>query len=384
MAHLRLFPAALILVLVTTGTGIAVKIPAVEVPSWTRDLRTLGYPAHPSENFSRTFGVPPTKLAFADQEHLVATFISADPGAPSEHEGRPASFRLRLHIVVFESKTGEVDTKDDWSTPNPNDGVVAAHDGKVVVRSGNKLTVFSTRLETLKETDTALGTRPNGRLFRVFSSPSGRFLLLEFTPNVQTEYSWMNADSLETIHSFSESLVPSSISDEEIGGWRRITPREAEFVIRKPDEPGRVITLPSHSSNAVIFVNQNTFAIEAGYSPIPIVRTDGTPVETITPNTHNFFSRVTPSAEGYRFAFTGSSIRNASEILSPHQTWEYVQRVNVYDISTHTFVGDVEVNHSGRNQDFPLALPPNGSMLAFLDRESLKVYRLPLVAEHRP
>ena len=252
MAHLRLFPAALILVLVTTGTGIAVKIPAVEVPSWTRDLRTLGYPAHPSENFSRTFGVPPTKLAFADQEHLVATFISADPGAPSEHEGRPGSFRLRLHIVVFESKTGEVDTKDGWSTPNPNDGVVAAHDGKVVVRSGNKLTVFSTRLETLKETDTALGTRPNGRLFRVFSSPSGRFLLLEFTPNVQTEYSWMNADTLETIHSFSESLVPSSISDEEIGGWRRITPREAEFVIRKPDEPGRVITLPSHSSNAVI------------------------------------------------------------------------------------------------------------------------------------
>jgi hypothetical protein len=384
MAHLRLFPAALILVLVTTGTGIAVKIPAVEVPSWTRDLRTLGYPAHPSENFSRTFGVPPTKLAFADQEHLVATFISADPGAPSEHEGRPGSFRLRLHIVVFESKTGEVDTKDDWSTPNPNDGVVAAHDGKVVVRSGNKLTVFSTRLETFKETDTALGTRPNGRLFRVFSSPSGRFLLLEFTPNVQTEYSWMNADTLETIHSFSESLVPSSISDEEIGGWRRITPREAEFVIRKPDEPGRVITLPSHSSNAVIFVNQNTFAIEAGYSPIPIVRTDGTPVETITPNTHNFFSRVTPSAEGYRFAFTGSSIRNASEILSPHQTWEYVQRVNVYDIPTHTFVGDVEVNHSGRNQDFPLALPPNGSMLAFLDGESLKVYRLPLVAEHRP
>jgi hypothetical protein len=384
MAHLRLFPVALILVLVTTGTDRTVKIPGVEVPSWTRDLRTLGYPAHPSENFSKTFGVPPTKLAFADQEHLVATFISADLGAPSEHEGRPGSFRLRLHIVVFESKTGEVDTKDDWSTPNPNDGVVAAHDGKVIVRSGNKLTVFGTRLETLKETDTAPGTRPNGRLFRVFSSPSGRFLLLEFTPNVQREYSWMNADTLETVHSFSESLLPSSISDEEIGGWRRITPREVEFVIRKPDEPGRVITLPIYNSNPVIFVNQNTLAIEAGYSPIPIVRTDGTPVETITPNSHNFFSRVTPSAEGNRFAFTGSSIRNTSEILSPHQTWEYVQRVNVYDMSTHTFVGDVEVNHSGRNQDFPLALPPNGSMLAFVDGESLKVYRLPLVTEHRP
>jgi hypothetical protein len=381
MARPTLFPIALLLLLTIRGAEIAPQVPNSEVPSWVVDLSALGYPTHPSENFSKTFGVPPTTLGFADSEHLVVTFISSDPGAPSEREGRPDSFRLRLHIVVFESRTGEMDMKRDWPTPNPNDGVVAGHDGKVVVRAGDELTLYDTTLKALKETDTAPDHRPGGRLFTIFSSPTGRFLLLEFSPHTHTEYSWMNADTLGAVHSFTENLFALSISDFEICGWRSTSPHQSEFVIRKPDEPGRVVVLPNNHSTKVAFVNDDTIAIESGYSPTPLVRTNGTLIESITPHTRESFSRVTPSAKGHRFAFTGSRIRNASEILAPHQTWEYVQRVYVYDMPTHTFVCDVKVKHSLRNRDFPLALSPNGSTLAFLGGESLKVYRLPLSAE---
>src|SRR2546428_3792226 len=109
MARLKLLSVALLSVPTVMCTGITSQVPNAEIPSWVIDLSTLGYPTHPSENFSKTFGVPPTTLAFADSEHLVVTFISSDPGTPSEREGRPDSFRLRLHIVVFESRTGEVD-----------------------------------------------------------------------------------------------------------------------------------------------------------------------------------------------------------------------------------------------------------------------------------
>jgi hypothetical protein len=384
MARLRLLSVALLSVLAIRGTGATPQVPNAEVPSWVIDLSTLGYPTHPSENFSKTFGVAPARLAFADSEHLVVTFISSDPGTPSEREGRPDSFRLRLHIVVFESRTGEVDTKRDWPTPNPNDGVVAGHDGKFVVRAGDELTLYDTALKALKEIDTAPAHKPHRGLFSIYTSPTGRFLLLEFSPSIHTEYSWMNADNLWTVHSFSENLFALSISDSEIGGWRNTSSRQSEFVIRKPDEPGRVVALPNYRSNKVAFVSEDTIAIESGYSPMPLVRTDGTLIESITPQTHEFLSRVTPSAEGHRFAFTGSRIRNTSEILAPHQTWEYVQRVYIYDMPTHTFVCDVNVKHSARNQDFPLALSPNGSTLAFLDGESLKVYQLPPTTEHRP
>ena len=194
----------------------------------------------------------------------------------------------------------------------------------------------------------------------------------------------MNADNLVTVHSFYENLLALSISDTEIGGWRITSSRQAEFVIRKPDEPGRVIALPNYRSNKITFVNEDTIAIESGYSPMPLVRTDGTLVEWITPYTHEYFSRVTPSAEGNRFAFTGSRITNAFEFLDPHQTWEYVQRIYIYDIPTHTFACEVRVKHSARNRDFPLTLSPNGSILAFLDGKNLKVYPLPPRAEHRP
>lgn len=385
MARLELLSVALLSVLTIRGKEITPQVPNAEVPAaWVIDLSTLGYPTHPSENFSRTFGVPPTTLAFADSEHLVVTFISSDPGTPSEREGRPHSFRLRLHVLVVEIRTGQVDTQRDWPTPNPNDGAVTGHDGRFVVRAGDNLTVYDTTLKVLKETDTALGDKPNGRLFAVFTSPPSHFLLLEFSPGIHAQFNWMNADTLETVHSFSDSLYPQTISDTEVAGWRIPASRPSELVIRTPDEPGRVIALPNYRSNKVAFVREGTIAIESGYSPIQLVRTDGTLIESITPHTHEFFSRITPSAEGHRFAFTGSRIRNTLEILEPHQTWEYVQRVHVYDMSTRTFVGDVKVNHSARNQDFPLVLSPTGSTLAFVDGETLKIYRLPPPAEHRP
>jgi hypothetical protein len=385
MARLKLLSVALLSVLAIRSTEITPQAPDAEVPAaWVIDLSALGYATHPSENFSKTFGVPPTTLTFADSEHLVVTFISSDPGTPSERENRPDSFRLRLHIIVLEVRTGQVGTQRDWPTPNPNDGAVAGHDGRFVVRAGNNLTVYDTTLKVLRETDTAPGEKPNGRLFAVFTSPSAHFLLLEFSPGIHAQFNWMNADTLEAVHTFSDSLYPQTISDTEVAGWRIPASRPSELVLRTPDEPGRVIVLPNYRSAKVAFVNEDTIAIESGYSRMPLVRIDGTLIESITPQHHEYFSRVTPSAEGHRFAFTGSRIRNTFEILEPHQTWEYVQRVHVYDMSSRTFLGDVKVNHSARNQNFPLALSPTGSMLAFVDGESLKIYRLPPPAEHRP
>jgi len=384
MARAKLVLAVPLLVVAIFGTKTAAQVAKVDSPSWVMDLKTLGYPGHPTENFSKTFGVPPTTLAFADPEHLVATFISSDPGTPSEQAGRPDSFKLRLHAVVFDARTGKVGTTSDWSTLGARDGVVTAHNGRVMIAAGDRLTLYSTTLEALKERDTAPNREANRGPSEAFTSPTGRFVLLEYLRGNESKYTWMDSDNLEPVHSFSDGFFALAISDKEIIGWRQITLREKEFVIRKPDEPGRVIPLSKYGSNKVIFVNQDTFVIEAGYSPMPLVQTDGTLIETIGPHTHCFFSRVTPSADGHRFAFTGSSIRNLFEILSPHEQWEYVRRVFVYDISVHASIFDLKVRHSARNQEFHLALSPNGSMLAFVDGDKLKVYQLPVAANLKP
>jgi len=188
MARLKLLSVALLSVLTIRDTELPPQVPRAEVPAWVIDLSTLGYPTHPSENFSKTFGVPPTTLAFADSEHLVVTFISSQPGTPSEREGRPDSFTLRLHVIVLEVRTGQVDTQQDWPTPNPNDGAVAGHDGRFVVRAGDNLRVYDTTLKVLKETDSAPGDKRNGRLFAVFTSAPAHFLLLEFSPGIHAHF----------------------------------------------------------------------------------------------------------------------------------------------------------------------------------------------------
>jgi hypothetical protein len=53
----------------------------------------------------------------------------------------------------------------------------------------------------------------------------------------------------------------------------------------------------------------------------------------------------------------------------------------VYDTSTDQFSCDVKVRHSAKIQEFPLALSPNGSLLAFFDGKTLKVYQFPIAAE---
>jgi hypothetical protein len=285
MARAKPVLVVLLLVVAIFGTEITAQVSKVDSPSWVMDLKTLGYPV-----ISKTFGVSPTTLAFADPEHLVATFISSDPGTPSEHESRPESFKLRLHAVVFDSRTGNVGTKRDWSTPNPNDGVVTAHNGQIVIRAGDRLTLYGTTLEALKERDTAPNHVPNEGLFKIFTSPTGRFVLLEYLRGNEWKYTWMDLDNLESVHSFSDGFFALAISDREIIGWRRITPREKEFVIRKPHGLERVISLSKYRSDDVTFVNQDAFVIDPGYSPMPLIRTDGTLIETIGPHTHDFFT----------------------------------------------------------------------------------------------
>jgi hypothetical protein len=63
MARLKLLSVALLSVLTVRSAEMAPQVPNAEVPARVIDLSTLGYPTHPSENFSKTFGVPPTALA---------------------------------------------------------------------------------------------------------------------------------------------------------------------------------------------------------------------------------------------------------------------------------------------------------------------------------
>jgi hypothetical protein len=50
MSRLKLFHAALLLVLVIRAAGISTRVFGDEAPSWVKDLETVGYPTRLTEN----------------------------------------------------------------------------------------------------------------------------------------------------------------------------------------------------------------------------------------------------------------------------------------------------------------------------------------------
>jgi hypothetical protein len=346
--------------------------------SWTLDLKTLGYPTHPNRAYMERFGIEIPKLAFADSDHLVLTFLSADPVDPPVGPDGARSLALNLHAIVLDSKSGKTQFKRDWPNPNMNDGVVASHNARIVIHRGDLLTLLTTSLEFVKELDISPTRRPSvGGISRLFTSPTGRFVLLDSLRNNGWGFAWIDTENLQTIRTFFDQILTLSISDEEIVAWGSTKSEVDVLVIGKPEEARRIIPIPRHHPSEVRFINSDCLAIMDGNASIRLVRGDGTPIETIKPPARYFFGRATPSADGKRFVFTGSSYWNDLETPSSYKQHESVMRVMVYDLPTHQFICNLKVGHSGRNESFPLALSPDGSLLAFFDGAILKVYRLP-------
>ena len=114
MVRPKLALAALLFILPVSGIEIAAQTSSATIKDsalWEMDLKTLGYPACPSESSSKNPGAPPTTLAFAGPLHLVATFISCG----------------RLYATVFDASVGRVEVKRDWASGNRSDGAVTAH-----------------------------------------------------------------------------------------------------------------------------------------------------------------------------------------------------------------------------------------------------------------
>ena len=63
------------------------------------------------------------------------------------------------------------------------------------------------------------------------------------------------------------------------------------------------------------------------------------------------------------------------EIRSPHQQWEDVREIFVYDLSTRGFICHLKVQQ-GKNEEFPLAISPDGSMVAFVDNGKLEMFEI--------
>jgi hypothetical protein len=309
---------------------------------WRVDMTNAGYPRHPSESFKNTFGSGMSGLSFLDGNTLIATFITSEPDTlRNQHEGRPDTFRLRLHAVVFEAATGTIQAQHDWPATNPNDGVIATFDEKIVIRTGDKINQYSSKLEFLRGLDVSLALPPEHRIFDFVVTPSGHFIQVKLLSRTGLDYLCVNADSFEVVRS------PSGASGSKV----------------------QDCTGHENIRDEIIQFRYNDADAE-------LLRGNGQPYCVLPVESRRYLSRPTFSSDGQRVALTAAVIHNVLELLGPYQ-WEYVRQVLVFDLQRCRLICEVEVKKSKKNQDSRLALSGDGSLLGIFRDGVVEIYRIP-------
>ena len=192
--------------------------PAIANAKWQQDLRirlasgALGLVMGEEHEYW-----PHTTLQFTDSDTILVTFVTHnDKGVPSvaTRDSSNEHSPLRLNAIFLDSATGRIRTKANWPTQTRLSGVIAAHGGKFVTRTGNELTLYGADLTPLRKTK--LPTLREGD-WGALSSPTGNSIL--FVPPSHTVglWLWVDAETLEITHSWQDNHSGDlAISDNRI------------------------------------------------------------------------------------------------------------------------------------------------------------------------
>lgn len=342
------------------------------VPQWRFDLRQLGYPHRLSEYSRNRYHTPPATLAFADDKNLAVTFIDPDAEGARATNAQ-AEGPLRIYATTFDALTGEVRSKASWLTPNPNDGVVAAREGTLVVRSGNRLALRTPTWQRTKEIDVGMGRGTGEGLFSAYASPTGQSMLLELLAGRGRDYLWLETGSLRIVRTFSEGGGADTISDRQVAGEYDPSPSACEVRVGKPGERKSTIFKSDYCAIVPTFINDDLIAVVQGPC-IALLRSNGEILGGLEFHRKDYISRVTPSANGRRFAFTVSVIRNVWEIFGPQ--WEIPKRLLVYDVALGKWITEIRIKGYKKREEFSVALSPDGLLLATMTNGIVEVFKL--------
>lgn len=372
------------LFLAPSNAGVTPKPkPRRQIASWAVDLRSLGYTGPPrtfvAEGYPEIIKQP---LCFVDETTLVATFFTRERAENLAQRGSTDPFRpLRLHAVFLDARTGEVRTRHEWATPSPAAGVVACYDGRIVLRIGERITLYSKQLEPIAEL--VLPSRPPPQeyiqVWNHLTSPNEREILL-FDYSISL---WIDSDNLEIVRTWEYGKLFDSprqwgwpsISSNSLA--RAVDRLHTEIWLRPLDGPWRKVCGPPVRCGEPHFVSNDLF-VSVKAQELSLIRTDGRVVfaEGFDGRLH-LKSGPHSSADGNRFAVALFDKKGGNAFLDIMPAFP-LNRVMVYDIPAARWVYTLDakpLNIDEENLE-SIALSPDGSLLAIMGRGIVKVYEI--------
>jgi len=372
--------AMLLMIVVTCGAqgGSLSRKDSTAAPVVEIHLRDLGYHPTPGYRYGGT-GIPrdlsvlydddKKRLAFIDEKSLVVYISHFQP--QSQKDGLPES--RDMEALFVDTRSGALISRKTWPTIkrrwlnerwDTQARIMAVHGG-FLVHAGNSLMLYSVDQKKKGELPLEIGSR-----WAAVVPPLGRTIHLQRIDGDEAEGDWFASDTLTKLRSQHEIEGITSASDQAVV-TKLAHCLQLQAVGESPrnlccSDPCR-LGLPEFLSEAeVLSVYRNGFSV---------LTTSGEKLwSQETPDGKNrFIESHTRSLNGNRFALSLRGDRHTVFDLVKVPNGELA--IFVYDHSTRTQVFHLTLGRVAELVHF--ALSPDGSTLALLVGETVRVYKIP-------
>jgi hypothetical protein len=337
------------------------------------DLRNLGYKTFEGEKHLLTF------VDFTDINRLAVAWLTLDAPAVAKKTGPRTPEPAHLHVFVLDAKTGQKQGSQEWSTPSYPVGFLGVYDGKFLVCTGNVLRLFSASFESIRERHL-----PNDHDCRSISPNRQLLLLSSYASGTSHQNTLLDVGTFAAVTEWTEKERTYDISSHWLLGGcgkpLKICIRGIDQSWRPFQRVGMDQQFEDFRNKSAFFVNDGTIVVEAWHE-MAVATVDGALLFRVILK-HRSFGWTLASGGGERFAVIENRQRGITWPGLDMYAFPSNDRVVVYSVPDRRAIYAVKVKgtspwspwESHVNQ---LALSPDGTLLAVVSDEVLKVYRLP-------
>jgi len=345
-------------------------------PLWTTNLQPFSYASRPNPHYIG--GKPYINGKFADigvifrsADEVICYFVTKATGGQLEQRSElETSGPFKLQIISFAASSGGLKFAKDLPAHAGVTSVMVNSEGRLVVRTADFLRLYSTDFASYAER-----LLPSAWLrgWVVRPSPSGKTLGLRYSSYPSEQFEILDSTSLSAMRSPQKDHLLPFFSISETGIVQPNRDRKG-LLIRGFDSVWR--SLPGSESlacisNNPVFINESQLLNACGQELV-LLSTSGEVLfrDRVDKNEH-LEELVSVTPDGHFFAV--SAMRTKGGFMDYTKIKRSRTRILVYDATSQKRISSVLVDPIPQ-KDYDFALAPDGSKLAVMIDNHVKVY----------
>lgn len=355
-------------------------------PVWQTDAQKFGLPKPRISMEWPKILVSRSSFGFLNNTILLVSWITPDaplPPLPKRKKYSPLPVvPAHLHVLFLDAKTGTKLREHDLPVPSAPTELLINHSGNLMVRAGDSVRLYAPDFRVLNEVELqSLDFVPSAQI-----SPDGRRIMLHSRQKQSAKLEILDTSDLRLIDSL---LGNPSSCDYQLGNDFVLGAcfHPQEFLIyRTGKEPQLLefLMMDRHGSGFLPLVrltNDDTLIPISGRR-MAAVNMHGRLLFTDTlPKRYLFFSTTT-ARDSERFAVEISHLRGLTVPNLDMYAFGSPYQLRVYSLKRQESIFAVKLKGMSPWTPWKIvlnsfALSPDGSLLAILTNDSVRVYELP-------